>query len=348
MTTDATRLLERTRLDARRATRRFVEPEGFLDALAKLLSSRAVVLAGPTGSGRRTAATVLLDRLGGLHLVEIAVDDEATLARHPVAAKEGYLLDLTGADEATVEQVKAALAEFTATLDQEDSSLVVIVDDDRAAGFDAVRLPAPDPAEVLKAHLEGTEFDPLPTEPPTTSADAVRLAELLVSVEDPRLVAGAFHHWKARLRKEFDQHEDVPWRALLLAAAFLEGAHQDAVDAATDALLAETRYEGPRSHPLAGPGLAARLAGVGAFAGPVSFAEPGYAEAVIDFAWAEFPALREPLVDWLIGLSATDGSRLTAKVIRLGTPAVAKVVTAWAESASRWRADSSRRRHWTR
>jgi hypothetical protein len=334
LTTDATRLLERTRLDARRATRRFVEPAGFLDALAKLLSSRAVVLAGPTGSGRRTAATVLLDRLGGLHLVEIAVDDEATLARHPVAAKEGYLLDLTGADEATVEQVKAALAEFTATLDQEDSSLVVIVDDDRAAGFDAVRLPAPDPAEVLKAHLEGTEFDPLPTEPPTTSADAVRLAELLVSVEDPRLVAGAFHHWKARLRKEFDQHEDVPWRALLLAAAFLEGAHQDVVDAAAEALLMETRYEGPRSHPLAGPGLAARLAGVGAFAGPVSFAEPGYAEAVIDFAWAEFPALREPLVDWLIGLPDTEGVRLAAKVLKLGTPAVAKVVTAWAESAS--------------
>ncbi|HTI22277.1 MAG TPA: hypothetical protein VL652_14880 [Kutzneria sp.] len=334
MTTDATRLLERTRLDARRATRRFVEPAGFLDALAKLLSSRAVVLAGPPGSGRRTAATVLLDRLGGLHLVEIAVDDEATLARHPVAAKEGYLLDLTGADDATVEQVKAALTEFTATLDQEDSSLVVLVDDDRAAGFDAVRLPPPEPVEVLKAHLEGTEFDPLPTEPPTTSADAVRLAGLLVSVEDPRLVAGAFHRWKARLRKEFDQHEDVPWRALLLAAAFLEGAHQDVVDAAADALLAESRYEGPRPHPLAGPGLAARLAGVGAFAGPVSFAEPGYAEAVIDFAWTEFPALREPLVDWLIGLADAGGVRLATKVLGLGASAVAKVVTAWAESAS--------------
>ncbi|HEY0497508.1 MAG TPA: hypothetical protein VGD48_17305 [Kutzneria sp.] len=337
MTTDATRLLERTRLDARRAARRFVEPAGFLDALAKLLGNRAVVLAGPPGSGRRTAATVLLDRLGGLHLVEIAVDDEATLARHPVAAKEGYLLDLTGADDATVEQVKAALTDFTATLDQEDSSLVVIVDDDRAAGFDAVRLPAPEPAEVLKAHLEGTEVDPLPTEPPTTSAEAVRLAELLVSVEDPRLVAGAYHRWKGRLRKQFDQHEDVPWRALLLAAAFLEGAHQDVVDAAADALLTETRYEGPRSHPLAGPGVVARLAGVGAFAGPVSFAEPGYAEAVIDFAWSEFPALREPLVDWLIGLPAglsdTDGARLTARVIGLGAPAVAKIVTAWAESA---------------
>ncbi|EWM14208.1 hypothetical protein [Kutzneria sp. 744] len=337
MTTDATRLLERTRLDARRATRRFVEPTGFLDALAKLLSSRAVVLAGPPGSGRRTAATVLLDRLGGLHLVEIAVDDEATLARHPVAAKEGYLLDLTSADDATVDQVKAALAEFTATLDQEDSSLVVIVDDDRAAGFEAIKLPAPEPGEVLKAHLAGAEFNAVPGKPPATSAEAVRLAELLLSVEDPRLVAAAYNRWKGRLRKQFDQHEEVPWRALLLAAAFLEGAHQDVVDAAAEALLAETRYEGPKPHPLAGPGLAARLAGIGAFAGTVTFSTPGYADAVIDYVWSEFPTLREPLVDWLIGLPANlpgeDCARLAARVIGLGAPAVVKVVTAWAETA---------------
>ena len=56
------------------------------------------MLAGPAGTGRRTAATVLLERLGGLHLVEIEVDEEASLARHPIAAKEGYLLDLTAAD----------------------------------------------------------------------------------------------------------------------------------------------------------------------------------------------------------------------------------------------------------
>jgi hypothetical protein len=338
LTTDATRLPERTRLDARRAARRFVEPDGFLDALAKLLGSRAVVLAGPSGSGRRTAATVLLDRLGGLHLVEIAVDDEATLARHPVAAKEGYLLDLTTADDATVEQVRAALPEFTAALDQEDSSLVVIVDDDRATGFEAVRLPAPEPGEVLKAHLDGREFDPLPTKPPTTATEAVRLAELLTSVEDPRLVAGAYDRWRGRLRKQFGQHEDVAWRALLLAAAFLEGAHQDVVDAAADALLAETRYDGPRPHPLAGPGLAARLADVGAFAGAVTFATPGYAEAVIDYVWTEFPTLREPLVDWLIALPARlsedDSARLVERLIGLGAPAVVKAVAAWADSAA--------------
>ena len=336
MTTDA-RLLERTRLDPRRVAQRYVEPEGFLEALAKLLGSRAVVLAGPAGTGRRTAATVLLERLGGLHLVEIEVDEEASLARHPIAAKEGYLLDLTAADDATVEQVRTALADFTKTLDKEDSSLVVIVDDDRAQGFDAVRLAAPAPAEVLRAHLEDREVEPALAELPTTPAEAVRLAELVVSVEDRQDVLGAYTNWSSRLREEFERHEDVPWRALLLAAAFLESAHQDVVDAAADALLAETRYEGPKPHPLAGVGLAEKLAGIGASAGTVTFAKPGYAEAVIDHVWTDFPALREPLVDWLIGLpralSNEDSARLTVRLVGLGVTAVVKAVTVWSESA---------------
>ncbi|GAA3432412.1 hypothetical protein [Kutzneria kofuensis] len=335
MTTDATRLLERTRLDARRAARRFVEPEGFLEALAKLLGSRAVVLAGPSGTGRRTAATVLLDRLGGLHLVEIAVDDEATLARHPVAAKEGYLLDLTAADDATVEQVRASLAEFTKALDQEDSSLVVIVDDDRAAGFDAVRLGTPRPAEVLTAHLDG--MDPALEELPTTPAQAARLAELLVSVEDRQDVLGAYTNWSSHLCEEFKRHEDVPWRALLLAAAFLEGAHQDVVHAAADELLEESRYEGPKPHPLAGEGLAARLAAVGASAGTVTFDKPGYADAVINHVWTDFPALREPLVAWLIALAPKlpdeDGKRVALRLLDLGTGPVVEAVTVWSENA---------------
>jgi hypothetical protein len=336
LTTDA-RLLERTRLDVRRAVRRFVEPEGFLDALAKLLGSRAVVLAGRSGTGRRTAATVLLDRLGGLHLVEIAVDEEATLARHPVAAKEGYLLDLTAADDATVDGVKTALVEFTKTLDQEDSSLVVIVDDDRAAGFDVVRLGAPAPGEVLKAHLDDTEVEPALEELPRTAAEAVRLAELVASVEDREDVLGAYTNWSSRLREEFASHGDVPWRALLLAAAFLESAHQDVVDAAADALLEETRYEGPKPHPLAGEGLAARLAAIGASEGTVTFAKPGYADAVIDHVWTDFPALRESLVAWLIALPARlpdeDGQRLIARLVKLGAEPVVKAVAEWSESA---------------
>ncbi|QUQ69357.1 hypothetical protein [Kutzneria sp. CA-103260] len=336
MSTDA-RLLEGTRLDARRVARRFVEPAGFVDALAKLLGSRAVVLAGPSGSGRRTAATVLLDRLGGLHLVEIAVDVEASLARHPVAAKEGYLLDLSAADDATVEQVRAALPEFAAALDQEDSSLVVIVDDDRAAGFDAVRVARPEPREVLAAHLEGTEVEPALAELPTSAAEAVRLAELVVSVEDRQDVLGAFTGWSRRLREEFERHEDVPWRALLLAAAFLESAFQDVVHAAADALLDETRYEGPKPHPLAGEGLAARLAGIGASEGVVRFGRPGYAEAVIDHVWTDFPALREPLVAWLVGLPAIlpaeDAERLVPRLVHLGAGPVVRAVTAWSESA---------------
>ena len=336
MTTDA-RLLERTRLDVRRAVRRFVEPAGFVDALAKLLGTRAVVLAGPAGSGRRTAATVLLDRLGGLHLVEIAVDDEASLARHPVAAKEGYLLDLSAADDATVEQVRVALRDFTAALDQEDSSLVVIVDDERAAGFDAVRLSRPEPREVLAAHLEGTEVEPALAELPTTPAEAVRLAELVVSVEDRQDVLGAYTNWSSRLREEFARHGDVPWRALLLAAAFLESALQDVVHAAADALLDETRYEGPKPHPLAGEGLAARLVGIGASEGVVTFDSPGYAEAVIDHVWTDFPTLREPLVAWLIGLPAIlpaeDAERLVPRLVDLGVGPVVRTVTAWSESA---------------
>ncbi|MFI9383875.1 hypothetical protein [Kutzneria sp. NPDC052558] len=336
MTRDA-RLLERSRLDVRRAVRRFVEPAGFVEALAKLLGSRAVVLAGPSGSGRRTAATVLLDRLGGLHLVEIAVDAEASLARHPVAAKEGYLLDLSSADDETVEQVRAALAEFTAALDQEDSSLVVIVDDGRAAGFEAVRLGRPEPREVLAAHLEGMEVEPALAELPSTSAEAVRLAELVVSVEDRQDVLGALSNWAGRLRAEFAGHVDVPWRALLLAAAVLESALQDVVHAAADALLDETRYVGTKPHPLAGEGLAARLAGIGASAGVVTFDRPGYAEAVISHVWTDFPALREPLVAWLVGLpailSAEDAELLVPRLVDLGVEPVIRAVTAWSESA---------------
>jgi hypothetical protein len=346
------RLLDRTRLAP---VKGFVAPEGFGEALRRLATGRVLALAGKRGTGRRTAATCLLDRLGGLHLVEIDVDDEATLARHPVSPKEGYLLDLTDADDAATALVANALHDFATRLTEEDSNLVIVVPNGHARLFPAdllAELPPPPASEVLRAHLaepDGWLADAEINRLLTTAsvADAARLAALIRRVGNRDDVLAAYTNWSTHLTAQFKTHPDVPARALLLSVAVLEHAHQDTILTASEDLLAITRYDGDRPHPLAGEGLAARLAAIDAatHGGTVTFAKPDYAAAVIDHVWTDFPPLREPLLRWLTAiptsqrLSSDDGDRLAAHLIDLArrrnqTGPVLATVTTWSQQSS--------------
>jgi hypothetical protein len=359
------KLVERDRIDAGRAAGRFVEPWGFAEASAGLVERRTVVVTGRRGTGRRTTATCLLDHVGGLHLAEIEVDDEAPLGRHPVAAKEGYLLDLTGADDATVDQTVAGLDGFRARLAQEESCLALVVPQEHAhrfAGDQVFELTPPAGTEVLMAHLAADglvdQAEKWLEEPEVRRllasarvTDAARMADLIRSVsarggdfaQRRQDVLDAFGNWTDHLRAEFSAHQDVPWRALLISAAVLEHAHQDTVLEASEQFLRATRYDAEPAHPLAGEGLAARLTAVGTEVEgeQVSFGKPNYATSVLDHVWADFPAMRDPLVRWMIAIpaeqriSAGDGDRIARHLIDRGLPGPVLTATmAWAERNS--------------
>ncbi|GAA0619509.1 hypothetical protein GCM10010174_42370 [Kutzneria viridogrisea] len=347
-----------TVLDAGRAASRFVRPGGFGVALARLAGDRVVVLASRRGTGRRTAATCLLDGVGGLSLAEIEVDEESPLAKHPVSPRHGYLLDLTTADDRTVEQTATGLAAFRAKLSAEGSWLVLVVPPAHGHLFEAelvdLRPPAAD--EVLLAHLAADGLDDQAdkwlAEPEVRRllagarvSDAARMADLVrrVSAQDGDFaqccadVVAALRDWSDQLTAEFRAHPDVPWRALLLAAAVLDQAHPDSVLAASEALLRATGYVAEEEvHPLAGEGLAARLASVGAVVDNdrVRLPKPDYARSVLGYAWRDFPALRDHLVRWMISLPERygDGEVVAGHLMDLAVPSVlTTAVAAWAE-----------------
>ncbi|MEU6173365.1 hypothetical protein ABZ832_15735 [Streptantibioticus parmotrematis] len=316
----------------------FVYPEGLGYARRLLQARHTVVLTGPPGAGKRTAALKLLHELrgsGGVcrELLDQTTEDSAQPALDPVDVDQHdrLLLDLSDGDEIWQSRVLDELSGFRHQVLEHDAYLVVVLP---VAGTshrlrnDARSLTAelhrPSGTAVFRARLRvrdvlasdeemraGELTDYL--EAARATEHVVRLADL-IELAKRRQPNQDFAAWlTSALASVADHSEKVAdvvaesrtasRRALLLALAYFHGTRADAVHSATRALL---RMVGQREEegvtPLEHRDLKEQLRTADATLDArrhVSFVTDGYDVAVREHFWDFLPHLRPRLRDWV-------------------------------------------------
>ncbi|MGW5353549.1 hypothetical protein ACWERV_23935 [Streptomyces sp. NPDC004031] len=319
-----------------RLRRQFVYPALFADARAVLERESMVLVAGEPGSGRSSAARMLLHevRAGAGRFYELMTgtdEDERpmNLDATAVGERDRLLLDLSDADQDEWHRVASQLAAYRQVVRECSARLVVVPP---ATGVAPVRpelrryqvlIGAPPADRVLIKHLR---LSGIPVDGPdslpgkltrllsrhSSPGEIAELADLVFRAKgaEPRKVFGdwcdvAFKAFTARdvdLEKRMSSLQEGPPRALLLTVAMLHGAHGDVIHRGTGALLAAVGYPRDDTPFLDGADLAQRLKQVRAGTtadGRVHFDALGYDTAVRERFWRYFPEVRRPLGAWL-------------------------------------------------
>ncbi|AUH42504.1 ABC transporter substrate-binding protein [Streptomyces sp. CMB-StM0423] len=309
---------------------RFVPPRRFGEARRLLHEHRTAVLSGPPGSGRHTAAQMLLYEPAagpGIHEVdpEDGEDGRATLDRRAVVDGDRLLLDLS---DCGATGLLGELSDFRSVLEERDARLVVVLPPHLRDLLTAelhrlmVHVDRPRTDQVLMRYLRRAHLTP----PPAALAvpdldgfladapmrDVARLAEGIRRARDAA-PAGSFGEWwpgpLAQLRE--DDPEGAQWvdtltdgrqRALALTVAMLQGATPDTVHAAVTALLEEAGHPEDERPRLDRTDLNTELSKLGCPTGPdgrVRYAKPRRARTVLAHFWSYFPGLRPEFHAWV-------------------------------------------------
>ena len=323
----------------------FVEPQGFAKAQAVLTEKHSVLIAGPAGAGRLTAAAMLLHRVGGasrIRQVDIDLGDEEQPMLDPGQVRQGepLLLDLSTVDLPDYLRVTRELGPLLDRVAEVGSLLAVVLPgyerqlpNSDLRGLRVELLLTPSLArQVFEFHLKARGVSPGGSNPSLAAmfdqpraGELAELAHLVaesmgaIGAWDESLVValGALSNWSAELTSTFAAHPDAAWRSLLLSAALLAGGPSDAVFEADRELARLLEFPAVEEHPFARPGLTEQLADVGAeiVDGRVQFSRPRYADAVLNHVWRNFPGLRPNLARWIEQLprlartSMADGDR---------------------------------------
>ncbi|MFI0738209.1 hypothetical protein ACH4PU_08950 [Streptomyces sp. NPDC021100] len=340
----------------RRLGRCFIRPRGYAEAADRLTRPGAVVLLeGAPGSGRRAAATVLLEEASvpGSRIEELPVNPEGS-ALDDAASGDCYLLDLSHMNDSQYAGAQRALMLYR-SLARKSGARVVAVS---PAGLEwmldaeltplAVQLGRPRARAVLSRHLRvrGVRFahDQLSTDElahllataPMRELD--RLAQLVVQARDSARCGTEFEDWRdealaaatnwsQQVARQLREHSGVRERALLLAAAMTHGAAPDAVVGAARGLVGVLRYPEDDTPRLAQEGLAEqfeRLSLARESDGRVRFHRLAYDSAVRSYFWENFPELRQGFRDWV---------RQCVRLPELGSEDRAQLVGRFAEQA---------------
>jgi hypothetical protein len=317
--------------DLRRLRQQFVPPPNLGPARDKLHQNRTIILIGPPGSGRYTAAKMLLAELGDDSAPFSPLLDEADRASdklNPVRIgfQDRLLLDLSDSDEETLRERQRELPTFRAELHRQDAYLVVVLADERdhhvntELAHHVVKIDRPRGHIVFQRHLAIENIrladDDLQSEalaPHLTSAmgDIANLARRVIQQRDadPR---GYVSTWlKQALAEDSSRQHEVAEqvnatssareRAVLLAAAMCEGATTDGVFFAAQWLLEQvnTSDEKPR---LEQPGYLRQLKELVKEVQTnerVAFAKVAYDDAVRNHFWDNYPDLRSAFSRWV-------------------------------------------------
>ncbi|NHD17800.1 MULTISPECIES: hypothetical protein [unclassified Actinopolyspora] len=306
--------------------RLFVPPQGFGLARERLSDTWTVLLHGPVGSGRRSAAKMLLHELSDetssfAEFTEEALSAEAKLFPDKVGYGQRLLLDLTRSDPDTLSARRRELPALRAALDEQKARLVVVLpydgkdwaDEELARQF--VEIARPSGHVVLRRHLEeagialpeeeelGPELLQYLTGP---LRDIAKLASLVVRVEKDHpdwwvsewlhAALAAVTERREEAAEQVARHSEARERAVLFAAAMCYEASADAIFFVAQnlmELLELTGREAPRleqrGHRSQLEDLEVRPEQHGERVGFASFA---YDRALRSHFWENYPDLR--------------------------------------------------------
>ncbi|MFI2612615.1 hypothetical protein [Kitasatospora sp. NPDC018619] len=354
-------------------SQRFVEPRGYAEVFHRLEEpGTAVLISGHRGSGRRTAAVVVLHRAGraGDPFREVALDDQQAEPGE-LAEGERVLIDLSDLSDQQFADAQGLVTSYWHKVERQSGRLAVVlsreqerllpsdvrqllVPVDRPAGdrvlakhlwWADVRVPAPE----LRRSALGEFLDRSPMR------ELERLHELVV---EARMAGGTFEAWAATaaaaLRKRGEEVAqlvagltDGRQRALLFTAAMMDGAPAAAAFRLADQLLARVGHPEDDRPRLDRADLTQRVRELGMTVrdGRIRFEELAYAEAVREHFWLYYPDLREAFAAWVDDsvkatalLSAVERRRLVARFTGEALNAgdvglLADSVTAWAKES---------------
>ncbi|MEU7061302.1 hypothetical protein [Streptomyces sp. NPDC046197] len=293
--------------------------------------SHVLVLCGQAGTGRRTAALHAL-RKAGVHRKQISwlvLDwDQPRTEQIPHTEGRAFVLDLTDYRDLS-EDFYTALADYQKQAQTADAVLVILADPNgwnprTLATVPTVHLARPSAALVAEAHLRhlaAGRVDWLTHDslhdllaPAAPASDGARLARLIAEAKDDgqSAVGKQFTDWQKHLETWFEEHSapgDLQERALLIAAALLDGAPAAVVLGAADQLFTQVGGELPRGGALYGRDLDKRLTAIGASYRDdegISLEEKqrGLSGAALKYVWRQRPQLRPVLLEWASQISA--------------------------------------------
>ncbi|MFE9609431.1 hypothetical protein [Streptomyces sp. NPDC006012] len=320
--------------DRQRLHERFVSPPGLQHARNRLRNERTVLVDGLPGSGRRTAALMLLHELpetrGSLHELPDTTDDETALPLDPADVNPGdrLLLDLSEAEESRYVAVQGALSDFRATVIERGAHLAVVLPHHLSYLLrgDLRHLTAetrrPNARRVLATHLRVEGILPLDEElgdPELAAylmrvpiADVAALAERVGRCRNTSTADRGFPDWLTEsLAEQHDQRGRVAadlsaaggrHRALLLSLAMFHDTTPDVVLRGANALLGVLSHPPDPTPRLDRADLHAELSAIHADSGPdgrIRFSLVGYDRAVRNHFWTYLPDIRRELRDWL-------------------------------------------------
>jgi hypothetical protein len=316
----------------RRLAKRFVPPPGFAEAEAAIRELSTVVLLGPPGAGRTTAAQMLVfnswSGQGDLHELDPQEPDDGSssyIDPDLIGRGDGMWVDLSGASQQLWSQIQKELPVLHQRVQERNARLVVIQPHELGLSADfrpyLKRIASPRQEEVF-GHLLGVEGlangADLPTpdflKSPRSMTDVCEFVDDILDAKEQRADKadkGDLQCWIAAAEQPTSPRETpvsealtkltmTSQRALLLSVAMLHGAHADVINGAASALMAS--LPGELDAALNRPPLGERLREVGAetdIARYVRFTRSGYEAAVRLFFWRHFPELHDILATWV-------------------------------------------------
>ncbi|MGW1842681.1 hypothetical protein [Streptomyces sp. NPDC001966] len=288
-----------------------------------------VILQGARGSGRRAAATMLLEEASapGSRIEELQSNPEEGILEPSPA--DHYLLDLSHIGEDDYAAAQRTLMMYRSLVEKHGARMVAVL----PAGLEwmldaelaplAVAIERPRGRAVLSRHLRvrgvSFEYEQLSTDELTHMFAAApmreldRLADLVAQARDSARYGTDFTHWRdeavaaatnwsQQVAQQLREHHSGQERALLLAAAMMSGAAADVVMDAANRLLELVRHPRDETPRLAQDGLGEqfeKLSLVREADGRVRFGGLAYDGAVRRHFWENFPDLRPGFRDWV-------------------------------------------------
>jgi hypothetical protein len=308
---------------------RFVAPPGFDAAQAAIRNPGTVVLIGAPGSGRTTAAQMLVFRSwsgqGKVHELEPQQPDDGSsfyIDADLIARDDGMWMDLSDADSELWDRIQKELPEVRQRVLDCRARLVIIQPHwaELRPDFEPFqkRIGKPPQLDAFYQHLRAEclangeqPITPHSLTGPRSMSDVRRLVVDILYAKEQSGGKGGLADWIAaadqptspretRVSEAIVKLTSAADRALLLSVAMLHGAHADVIDSAATSLLARLPCESETA--LERAPLGERLRKVGAEADAVRhvrFAHSRYEAAVRMFFWRHFPELHNTITEWV-------------------------------------------------